>query len=78
MITTKKHHYYKLSIRPNLPGIIHSYNYSTGLCGLTEKVPLEGRSHYLGYMTEKEAEDRLSGEGQGDLRQKYGRRKYMR
>lgn len=75
----KKYHYYKLPVRPKLGSdILYDYNHSTGLCGLTEKIPLEGRSHYLGYMTEKEAEDRLNGQGQGDLRQKYGRRKYMR
>lgn len=60
-----KYHYYKTTIRPDLPGVFSDYNYTTGLLALKEKHDV---GQYLGYMTEEEAESLLE-------RSKHGRRK---
>ncbi|API89029.1 hypothetical protein BKP56_07070 [Marinilactibacillus sp. 15R] len=60
-----KYHYYRSTIRPDLPGIVVYYNYTTGLLALKEKHDV---GQYLGYMTEEEADSLLE-------RSKHGRRK---
>lgn len=56
MTSKDKYHYYKTTIRPNIPGLIVSYNHSTGLLALKEEYPLK---NYLGYVTESEANEKL-------------------
>lgn len=60
-----KYHYYRSTIRPELPGVFSDYNYTTGLLALKEKYDV---GQYLGYMTEAEADSLLE-------RSKHGRRK---